>query len=77
MQSKPDYMDNLMNLIRKTTDLEKILNNFKKDDSEVIREKKFIILDFFYHTVLKFTIKDLYDLSLRFIKKKIISFESK
>lgn len=77
LQSKPDYIDNLMNLIRKTSDLEKILINFKKDDSEIIREKKFIILDFFYHTVLKFTVKDLYDLSLRFIKKKIISFESK
>jgi hypothetical protein len=72
-------MDNLLNLIKKTTELEKIFNNtfFKKEDVEHIREKKFIILDFFYHTVLIFTIRDLYDLSLRFLKKKIISFENK
>jgi hypothetical protein len=78
LQSKPDYMDNLINLIKKTSDLEKIFNNnfFKKEELELLREKKFIILDFFYHTVLKFTIRDLYDLSLRFLKKKIISFEN-
>ena len=71
-------MDNLLNLIKKTSDLEKIFNNnfFKKEDIEQYREKKFIVLDFFYHTVLKFTIKDLYDLGLRFLKKKIISFEN-
>jgi hypothetical protein len=78
LQSKPDYMDNLLNLIKKTLDLEKIFtNNFlKKEDLEQFREKKFIVLDFFYHTVLKFTVRDLYDLSLRFLKKKIISFEN-
>ena len=42
-----------------------------------MKEKKYIISHFFYNIVLKFTLRDINELTIRFLRKKIISFETK
>ena len=79
LNSKPDYVKNLSKMITKTRDIELIFSNknLKKEDSEKLREKKILISMFFYNTVFKLTMQDMKDLTLRFLKKKLLSFEDK
>jgi hypothetical protein len=87
LEARPDYLDTLLGLIKKTNDLgklfvfmpENIFNDIivKKEEVKKVEDKKLIISNFFYQTVVKFTLMDVKDLTLRFLKKKIISFENK
>ena len=66
-------------MIKKSKDLEIIFNkkNFKKEDNDIIRDRKIQISMFFSNTILKLILKDIKDLTIRFLKKKILSFENK
>ena len=86
MFSKPDYIDILLKLIKSTSDLrkyfkiiiEKILENMnitKEDEVKQLKSKVAIISLFFAQTILKLTMNDIKELSERFLKKKILSFE--
>ncbi len=73
LHSKTDYIDTLQRMTAKTKDFEVIFSNpiLKK------REKYQQISSFFFHTILKLIMQDVRDLSLRFLKKKYLSFESR
>jgi hypothetical protein len=77
--SKPEYVQNLSKMISKTRDIEMIFSNknLKKVDPEKLKEKKICICMFFYNTVIKLTFQDIKDLTLRFLKKKILTFENR
>jgi hypothetical protein len=78
IKSNPDYFTNLQKLIRHFKDFENILNiKYYKPiyNKDVIKKKK-EICDFFYHTILKWTLNDLKNLTLRFLQKKIMLFEN-
>lgn len=86
--SKPDYLDIKIKLIKKAKNICKsFLNNFlvsifdctysKNQNVDIIREKKLQISLFFYSTIVKLLLYDLKDLTSRFLKKKILSFENK
>lgn len=79
MNAKQDYLEIILKMIKKTYEIENIFENknLKKEEDSVIRERKVQISMFFYHTILKLIMQDVKDLTLRFLKKKIISFENK
>ena len=77
--SKPDYIEVVLKMINMTKDLEIVFGNrnLNKEDSESLRERKVLISLFFYNVVFKLIMQDLKNLTMRFLKKKIISFENK
>lgn len=79
LHSKPDYIKNLSKMIIKTKDIELIFNskNLIRENPDRLREKKIFISMFFYNTVFKLTLSDMKDLTLRFLKKKLLIFENK
>jgi hypothetical protein len=89
LSSKTDYLDVLQKFIKKSKDISKkylLINlidsifestHIKSLGADIIREKKFQITMFFYTTIIKLLMQDIKDLSTRFLKKKILSFENK
>lgn len=81
MISKPDYLDILQNFIKKLKDVDSIfvtLNNLlKKEEVDLLFEKKLIISMFLYNTIVKLLFYDIKELISRFLKKKILCFEKK
>ncbi len=79
LNTKTDYIDNILKMINKTKDLEIIFNNsvLIKENCEILRERKIQISMFFYNTIFKLIMQDLRELTLRFLKKKYLSFETR
>ena len=79
LNTKTDYIDNILKMINKTKDLEIIFNNsvLLKENCEILKERKIQISMFFYNTIFKLIMQDMRELTLRFLKKKYLSFETK
>jgi hypothetical protein len=79
MHSKTDYVENILKMVNKTKDIEMIFNNnnLKNLNPDLLRGKKLQISMFFYHTIFKLIMQDVRELTLRFLKKKCLTFESK
>jgi hypothetical protein len=77
--SKPDYLDVMQNFINKTKDIDSIfvtLNNLlKKEEVDLLFEKRLIISMFLYNTITKLIFSEIKELISRFLKKKILCFE--
>lgn len=77
--SKPDYIDVLLNFIKKTKDLEFIFttltNVLKKEEVDLLFEKRLITSMFMYNTIGKLVFNEIKELTSRFLKKKILGFE--
>jgi hypothetical protein len=79
LHSKTDYVENILKMINKTKDIEIIFNNnnLKILNPDMLKEKKLQISIFFYHTIFKLIMQDVRELTLRFLKKKYLSFENR
>ena len=79
--SKPDYADVIQKFILKTKDIEFIFSTLagliKQDEVDLLFEKRLIISMFLYNTISKMIFSDLKELMIRFLRKKILSFEQK
>ncbi len=79
--SKPDYSDVIQKFILKTKDIEFIFSTLagliKQDEVDLLFEKRLIISMFLYNTISKMIFSDLKELMIRFLRKKILSFEQK
>ena len=79
LNDKPDYIEIIIKLIKKLKELKSIYSEINKiySDKNLLQLKKHSISNFLYNFLYKILINDLKDLTFRFIKKKIISFEEK
>ena len=66
-------------MINKTKDIEIIFNNnnLKLMNPDILKEKKLQISIFFYHSIFKLIMQDVRELTLRFLKKKYLTFENR
>jgi len=55
------------------------LDNFKikTEEQKQLKERKKVISKFFFQTILKLALVDMKELTIRFLNKKILSFEQK
>ena len=76
LNSLPDYFSTLSKLCKNFKDFELILDYklYKNDTARVLQKKK-EICDFFYHTIILWTLNDIKSITSRFLKKKIMNFE--
>lgn len=79
--SKPDYAELIQKFIMKTKDIEFIFSTLagliKKEEVDLLFEKRLIISMFLYNTISKMIFSDLKELIIRFLRKKILCFEQK
>ena len=77
--SKPDYAEVIQNFIKKTKDVEFIFSTLagliKKEEVDLLFEKRLIISMFLYNTISKMIFSDIKELMTRFLRKKILCFE--
>lgn len=76
---KPNYVETILKLIKKLEELKLIYSELNKSygNIEQLNAKKQTIANFLYRFLFKLITIDLQELTLRFLKKKIISFEEK
>lgn len=79
LEDKPDYFDLVKKLSNKIPDMEKIYLFLEQsvDNKDSLNKKVLVLNKFLYQCLFKLIIVDLQDLTMRFLKKKIISFEEK
>lgn len=79
ISDKPDYFEIILKLIKKLNELKLIYSEVNKTygNKTVLMSKKSAISNFLYNFLFKLVFTDLQELTNRFLKKKIISFEEK
>ena len=76
LKSIPNYFIELTDLFNHFKDFELILDyKLYKNDSARVKQKKREICDFFYHTIIFWTLNDMKSIAGRFLKKKLMNFE--
>lgn len=73
-----DYIGNFANVCNEFMNLKEILEhqNLKREFANKLEFKKIEICEIFYSTIIKWFIRDMLDLTSRFLKKQIMIFES-
>lgn len=81
---KPDYFELVKKLFKNAKDIELICSSVEKDKNmnetnfkAIINSKKVIVSNFLFGFIYRIVSSDLHDLTLRFLKKRILGFEEK
>lgn len=79
LESRKDYFTTVSKLCKKFKEIEIIFNceSYERKYFDLVPKKKDEICAFFFNTLIKWTFKDIQDLTERFLKKKIMPFEQK
>ncbi len=78
LSDKPDYIELLNKTLHKVIELDSVYSSLRKSHSEESLDTKMKVLcNFLFNFLIKLLVNEMHDLTLRFLKKKFLSFENK
>ena len=77
LSSNKDYFKVLSKLCKQFKDFNQIFGakSYEQEKLGLLEEKKKEVCSFFYHTIIIWTFQDIFELTTRFLKKKVMIFE--